>query len=384
MPQRAPAPRLVFLDNLRTAMIFLVVLYHAGIVYESSGLFASFWIVDDPATNPVVGIVNVVIDIIVMAAIFFVSGYLAPVSLSRHDAWAFLSQRFRRLIVPWLVAVLTLVPLYKVIFLASRGLPQEHWTTYFHFSNGDLSQGWLWFLPVLFLFDAIVAGFAKAGIRAPAVSLRTSVVLLFLIGVLSSFALSVVGLTGWTKTALFDFQNERLLMYFMVFLLGAQCFRLGIFDRPPARTRSFIAVAATAWIPINVYLVVLLSLLLRPGEYIVSLTADLLVLWCAFYLSLLALLYLTVATFRRWFNVQGRLGASLARGSYAVYILHVPILGVIALLLLGTGVPSLVKYGILAASTYVVSNLIALAYQAVRGRAVPGIPVSDISWTRPL
>ena len=37
--------RIYFLDNLRTFMIFLVVIYHAGGVYESSGIWASFWLV---------------------------------------------------------------------------------------------------------------------------------------------------------------------------------------------------------------------------------------------------------------------------------------------------------------------------------------------------
>ena len=35
--------RIYFLDNLRTFMIFLVVLYHAGGVYESSGIWASYF-----------------------------------------------------------------------------------------------------------------------------------------------------------------------------------------------------------------------------------------------------------------------------------------------------------------------------------------------------
>jgi hypothetical protein len=54
--------RIYFLDNLRTFMIFLVVLYHAGGVYESSGIWASFWLVDDPSTNNLSGILNLIID----------------------------------------------------------------------------------------------------------------------------------------------------------------------------------------------------------------------------------------------------------------------------------------------------------------------------------
>jgi hypothetical protein len=359
-----PRNRLAFLDNLRTAMIFLVVVYHCGIVYESSGLFASFWIVDDPATNDLAGLVNILIDIMVMPAIFFVSGFLAPVSLRHRTGLAFVAHRFRRLMVPWLIAVFTLVPAYKVIFLYSRHLPQEHWTTYFHFSNGALSQGWLWFLPVLFLFDTVFAIAAKAGIRPPAISLRLAVAVYFLAGVSYSLSLSLLGLTGWTKTPLVDFQNERLLAYFLVFLLGALCNKLHVFDSPPGSRRGYLLVSATAWVPISVYFVVLLSLLLRPGQYIVSLPVDLLVMWSAFYLSMLSLLYLLITTFRLWLNRQGTVGAWLSANAYAVYIIHVPILGVVALALLDTALPSLLKFAILTVGTYVLSNALVQGYRA--------------------
>ena len=67
--------RLYFLDNLRTFLIFLVVLSHAGVVYESSGLTASFWIVDDPSTSNLPGLLNLIMDLFVMPTIFFISGY---------------------------------------------------------------------------------------------------------------------------------------------------------------------------------------------------------------------------------------------------------------------------------------------------------------------
>jgi hypothetical protein len=357
--------RIVFLDNLRTAMIFLVVLNHAGIVYESSGLFAPFWLVDDPSTNDLVGIVNVLIDICVMPVIFFVSGYFAPASLTRRPGWAFLAHRFNRLILPWMVAVLTLMPAYKVIFLASRQLPQDHWTTYFHFSNGTLSQSWLWFLPVLFLFDALFWALAQAKLRPPEISLRAGVAAVFILGVLYGFGFSMLGHTGWTKTILIDFQNERLLIYFLTFLLGALCYRDQVFEAPPASKRTLIVVSATAWIPINVYLIVLLSLLFRPGEYFVSLAVDLLVMWSAYLASLLSLLYLLVTMFRLWIDGERGWGRLLNAASYPVYIIHLPLLGLIALLLLPAGVPSLAKYVILTVSTYVASNVVVFGYREI-------------------
>ncbi|UCE46608.1 MAG: hypothetical protein JSW47_13415 [Phycisphaerales bacterium] len=73
--------RIYFLDNLRTFMIFLVVLCHAGGVYESSGTWASFWIIDDPSTNNLSGLIFLISDIFMMPIIFFISGFFAPLSV---------------------------------------------------------------------------------------------------------------------------------------------------------------------------------------------------------------------------------------------------------------------------------------------------------------
>ena len=267
--------------------------------------------------------------------------------------------------VPWLLAVLTLVPLYKVIFLYSRQLPQEHWTTYFHFTNGGFSQSWLWFLPVLFLFDAVFWAAARLGFRPPRIPVKAAVAGVFVLGSLYGFAVNMAGLTGWTKTFFLDFQNERLLTYFLLFLLGAICQGQRVFDGPPAKKGLYVALASTVWIPMNVYIIVLLTLLFRPGEYFISLPADLLMMWAAFSASLLSMLYLLVMTFRFWVNGEGALARILNPSSYSVYIIHMAVVGLFGLLLLDFAIPSLAKYVILTLVTYVVSNAIAYAYRVV-------------------
>jgi len=358
--------RLYFLDNLRTFLIFLVVLYHAGVVYESSGLTASFWIVDDPATSNLPGLLNVIMDIFVMPTLFFISGFFAPSSLERKGAWRFLNSKFRRLMVPWAIAVFTLMPFYKVIFLSSRDLPQESWTTYFHFSNGILSMSWLWFLPVLFLFDLLYVLLWKLDIPTGKLPLSLAVAAVFVLGFSYTMAASVLGWIGWTKTPLFDFQNERLLPYFLVFLLGSLFYRRNIFDSDKRNMKLYIAVNAMAWIPINIYLITLLNYIFRPGEFLVSEGADLLLLWFGFHLSLLALLYCAVTTFKYFFNRQRRFGAALSRLSYGAYIIHIAVMGPIALVLLKLDIPGLLKYPILTVTTYVGCNLIVYAYANIK------------------
>ncbi|UCG56607.1 MAG: acyltransferase family protein [Phycisphaerales bacterium] len=348
--------RIHFLDNLRTFMIFVVVLGHAGGVYESSGTWASFWIVDDPSTNNLSGLLFLILDIFMMPTIFFISGFFAPMSMRNKKGWAFLKSKFRRLIIPWTIAVLTLIPIYKIIFLYSRSLPQESWTTYFHWSNGIWSQNWLWFLPVLFLFNILYLLLSKAKIRD--ISLKSAVPATFLIGFVYSFSMDIFGLRGWTKIGVLDFQNERLLIYFLAFLLGAHCFKLKVFSARPKRRVLYHIVNSIAWIPVTVYIFFLLYPWFKPGNYIVSEITHKLILWFSYQLSLLCLVYVMIETFRLYLDKEGKLTNELNKNSYYVYIIHVIVMGGIALIMLDTAIASLLKFLLLTISTFAASNLV--------------------------
>ena len=349
--------RIYFLDNLRTFMIFLVVLCHAGGVYESSGTWAFFWIVDDPATNHLSGILFLIMDIIMIPAIFFISGFFTPLSIKNKTAWEFLKSKFKRLMVPWIIAVLTLIPLYKVIFLYSRNLPQENWTTYFHFS-AMWSQNWLWFLPVLFLFNLLYMLLSRVNCLPEKVSVKFAIAAMFFIGFVNSFSMDMLKVRGWTKTVLIDFQNERLLIYFMMFLLGSLCFRQKVFASKPKSKKLYIVANSTAWIPINIYILFLLIPFFKPGSFLISPVVDRLIVWLAFHLSLLCLLYLSIETFRRYLDKPGRIWNELNRNSYYVYIIHVIVIGAIALPLLNSAMPSFLKHLVVTVSTFMVCNLI--------------------------
>jgi fucose 4-O-acetylase-like acetyltransferase len=355
--------RIHFLDNLRTFMIFLVVVCHAGGVYESSGAWASFWIVDDPSTNNQSGLVFLILDIFIMPTLFFISGFFAPLSMERRNKWTFLESKFKRLIVPWMIAVLTLIPLYKIIFLFSRNLPQESWTTYFHWSNRVWSQNWLWFLPVLFLFDVLYLLISRVKFRIPNLSLKGAVLIAFFIGYIYSVGMDVLGLRGWTHTVVLDFQNERLLIYFIAFLLGAYCFRRKVFDPKPKSMVLYIIVNSTAWIPVMVYIIFLLYPWFKPGHYIVAKIPHQLILWFSFQLSLFCLMYVVIETFRRYFDKPGKIRNELKRNSYGVYVIHVIVIGGVALLMLNAAIPSVLKYLILTVATYVVCNGIIYFYR---------------------
>jgi hypothetical protein len=174
-----------------------------------------------------------------------------------------------------------------------------------------------------------------------------------------------LNLHGWTKTVLIDFQNERLLIYFMVFLLGAQCYKLKIFEAEWKHKKLDIILHSTGWIPINLYIFLLIYSLVKPGDYLISETVDTLILRLNFVLSLAYLLYVTITTFRKYLNKQGKIWKELNKNSYAVYVIHVIVMGGIALTMLNTAIPSLLKFLLLAVSTFVVSNLVISCYRKV-------------------
>jgi fucose 4-O-acetylase-like acetyltransferase len=382
------AGRLHYLDNLRTFLIFLVVLVHAGVVYESSGIMGPYWIVDDPSTSDLPGLVNLMLDLFVMPTIFFISGCFTPVSLEALGSRRFLKAKLRRLMIPWLFAVMTLIPLYNAVFLYSRGLSQGGWTRYFHFTNDTISMSWLWFLPVLFLFNVVYLLMKRLRLPIGKLPLGWAVAAVFALSVGYSEILGRLDWVGWTKTPLLDFQNERLVPHFLVFLLGALCRGKGVLTAATKSKKLYIAVGATAWIPMNVYLIVLLNFFLRPGEYIVSAAVDGFVLWTSLHASMLGLLYCAVSTFKRYLNRRGRLGAFLNPLSYGVYIIHIVAMAPFALVLLGIDLPALVKYPILALATYGTSNVIAYAYALTvaksRAARAARVPVSGCQGQAPV
>ncbi len=358
--------RLFWLDNLRTFMIFLVIMMHAGIVYESSGIneFIS-WIVVDPSTNDVSGIMSfIVFDIFIMATLFLVAGFFTPPSVDRKQGWSFVVSRLKRLVLPWLFAVLVLIPLYKVIYLYARGLPQENLSTYFHFSSPSLTgQNWLWFLPLLFVFNVVYYLLSKLNISLSSISFRLGVAIAFVIILIYSIAMDVLGLRGWTLTALIDFQNERLLIYFVIFLLGALAFRQNLFAEKPKTKGLYLGVLLIVWIPILAFTVLSLAPMLNPGNFFFSASIDRFILWLSFTLSLLGIIYLMVETFWRYVDRTGRIWNELNKNSYGVYIIHMIVLGVIALPLVNIAMPSLLKYLTLTVFTFLVSNLIISLYR---------------------
>lgn len=375
--------RVYFLDNLRTFLILLVVILHAGMTYEQG--FDAFWIVSDPTKWNPIALVRLYLDLFVMFMLFFISGYFIPHSLKHKSSWEFIQSKFKRIMIPWIIAVFTLIPAYKVLFLFSRGIPQESWYSYFHifertgtdlaFFANNPTQNWLWFLPVLFVFQVIYLGLAKTNVLKIEISLKTAVVLTFVLGVIYSMIISEAGLKGWTHSPLIDFQNERLLVYFMSFLLGSLCKKLNVFDGQKPNYKIYIASNVTLTISLGVFTVVALNLfynLVDPNRnhFFISEFADRLVYYSTAILAMLSFLQIFIHAFRFNLNKTNAMLSELSKNSYAVYIIHMIVLGIVALAMMHLPIHGGIKYVLLSGFTFLLSNMIIYSWRKTTQKSI--------------
>jgi surface polysaccharide O-acyltransferase-like enzyme len=204
-------------------------------------------------------------------------------------------------------------------------------------------------------------------IKASDISLKWAVVVTFLVGLVYSFVIGgMLGFRSWTLTPLLDFENERLLLYFMIFLLGVLSYRQDIFANLPKSKTLYTVASSVAWLPVTGHIFARLWPFFYPNPVEFQVTPLYRLVWhLSFYLALLCMQYLMIESFWRYLDKPGKLWGVLSRNSYGVYIIHVILIGVFGTLLLNTGLPALVKYPLLIVATYLTSNLLVSGYRAV-------------------
>ncbi len=112
-PNDQDSPRLFYVDDVKSFVIFLVVLLHASVTY--SGLGGWYLIENKPseigmASLIVCGLFNSFTQAWFMGIMFFFGGYFARESLARRGPQSFVRDRILRLGIPLVFYVLAIQP----------------------------------------------------------------------------------------------------------------------------------------------------------------------------------------------------------------------------------------------------------------------------------
>nr|WP_236692683.1 acyltransferase family protein [Aneurinibacillus tyrosinisolvens] len=242
-----------------------------------------------------------------------------------------------------LFGVALLIPVLMYIFhLHYRGYPAvSFWSYYKTYYLGmtaepahwigpawpDLNFGHLWFIEnslfysLVYLLCTLVMKTKKAvGTAAQSAPTHTGIVLFAAALSLITFIVRIwfpidhwIGLFGFIQM-----EVAHIPQYISFFVLGIMAYRRNWLQQLPARTGK-------VWLAVGVILAVLCYLGFAPAiQGGLSLRAFIYPFYEAFECTglIIGLLYL----FRTFFNTSSSLSKSLAQNTYAVYIIHIPVL----------------------------------------------------------
>jgi len=341
LPVTAPTGRIAWLDNLRTAIIVLVVNMHACVTYSHVG---SWYIKEDP--EPALGVRLAFIawqlglQSFFMGLLFFVAGFFSHRSLGRRGPAHFLRERAFRLGLPALLYMLLIHPIMAFVLLGHSRVPDRPplavlYSAYI--TSGDVLRGSgpLWFVLALLLFSAVLAGWrslcpgsSQAMDTGSAAAAGPWGLLSF--GIVLGLVTFGVRLFQPIGTSVLNFQLCYFPQYVAAFVVGVAAGRNGWLEALANSRRARVA----GWLGViagPALLVLLLALGGPPpesGPYRYEGGAN----WRAFGLALweqlagLGLGLGMLALFRRRWTQAGRVARWLSDRSFGVYVLHAPVL----------------------------------------------------------
>lgn len=349
----APATRLIFVDNVRWAMIVLVLSMHAAVTYSPLG---SWYYREQPSIGPLETLFFATYQGLLqgffMALLFFVAGYFTPPSYDAKGPVGFMTGRLRRLGLPTLLYVVALGPLTEGIANGWRTPRKVLGELGRYIADGRFLSGTgpMWFCAALLIFCAGYVAVRRAdkgsGRRRDevgAVPGAVGVVLTIAVIAISTFLVRLAQPLG---SSILNMQLCYFPSYIVMFALGVAASRGRWLELISDRFATVVAsvcvgVALAMWLP-----------LLLLGGALVGHQADFsggphwqaaaLSLWEA--LVCVGMSFGVLALFRAQLGRQRRFSKFMSDNAFAVYVIHPPILVALALLIAPLAEPPVAKF----------------------------------------
>ena len=350
--------RLFFIDNIRILLTVLVILHHVAITYGAPG----GWYYQNEQTPGIASQFLLTLFVAVnqaffMGFFFLIAAYFTPGAYDRKGTGRFLKDRFLRLGLPLAVYIVFLHPLTlyaRVVGLdalnPSRAIP-EFAKILPRFFKYIIGVGPLWFVEALLIFGLVYSGYRwLAKLRKPGFShvgrppTHFQVAGLAALLGLVSFVVRIWLPIGWSLAPL-NLQLAFFPQYIALFVVGLVAYRYDWFSSMPE------AMGRWGWV-ILLCTVVLFPTLFAFGGALDGVVAPFMggLHWQSLAYALweqtvgIGIIVGLIVLFRRNFNTQGRFAQALSRSTYTVYIIHAPVVVLLAVMMAPVGLPPLVKF----------------------------------------
>jgi hypothetical protein len=350
--------RLAFIDNLRTLLVVLVILFHLANTYGGEGSWHYHEGRADTITFTLLTLFVAFNQAFFMGFYFLIAAYFVPRSLERRGSRQFLVDRFLRLGLPLAFQLLVIAPLLSYCLgISLWGFDGSLWTYVVQYWRGyrSLDTGPLWFVEALLIFSMLYALWWRLvrprthQVRSAGAAPGNLAIAVCALGVgLVTFVVRVWLPVGWYFRVL-NFQIAHFPQYVSLFIIGTVASRRGwlpVISGDASRGR--------VWGRVLAFLVALAPILFVAGGALEGGTEPFLgglhwqalayALWEQFLCA--AVVISLLVYFRRRLDRQGRLASEMSASAYAVYVFHAPVLVLVALALRPVDLYPLAKFGL--------------------------------------
>ncbi len=365
--------RLSFIDNLRILLIVLVAMVHLSISYGGAGSWYYKEGQADQLSSIILSWHNGVVQAFSMGLFFMLAGYFTPGPYERKGPRLFIKDRLLRLGVPMLcydfvIGPLVAYPLIKAGAWQRSGSYLDYLARYY--SRFHIGTGPLWFAEALLIFAigyALWRCVAGAGLRAPVRDTLqccpgqphgvaptgtdgnlpggwTIAAFAVALGAVS-FIVRIWLPIGWSFGPL-NLQFPFFPQYICLFIVGIMAYRRNWLVRIPDAAGKFWLCAAVVLV-----LIVFPALFVAGGAtggdfaaFVGGLHWQCLAYALWEQVTGVAIIIGLLALFAKRFNHQGKVAQAASASAYTAYIIHGPVIILVALAIRNITLYPLLKF----------------------------------------
>ena len=378
-------PRLLYVDNLRTLLIIMVVLWHMAVTYGAPGFWPYRESQPDELTALVFTLFSAINGPYVLGFFFMIAGYFSPGAYDRRGPGEFFKARIIRLGIPLLIYVFFIDPLiFYAIWVSELGLTGAHgpFWRYWRGHVGNYGQhgpgvGPMWFVELMLIFivayglGRLVAGSVTGSSRNAEQSRSIGVPGNRAIGIFA-FSLGVIIFVMRIWLPINSYFGPLGLplayvpQYIALYFVGVIAYRGDWFQRVSVGTGKL-------WLGVVLFLVLVLFPILFALSGALEGNTDAVaggLTWQSFSFSVweeficMGMIIFLLVWFREKFNRQGVLAKAMSDSAFAVYFVHALVLVFLALALKDFVLYPVLKWALVSPVAIILCFLIA---QSLRG-----------------
>lgn len=311
--------RILYIDVIKVVLTCLVVAHHAGQAYGPTG---GMWVLKDTANASWLGKFFFVNASYMMGLYFFISGYFMLFSLNRKTNSQFITDRLKRLGIPFLFfTLLVFLPFNYLGDTSGNNVLEVLVDTYWN--KPPMASGHLWFVASLLVYSLLyILLFRPRGqtVMAKAFHVYYAVIYILVLSVISGLIRIYYPIDTW-RTWIIPVEVAHIPQYFSLFIIGTLFNRYQWLESfKPSTGFYFLVIAVLTYffqnsLPDSI-----------KNHWLTESTIESL-LCVGISMSLLT-------TFRYFGNKTNKLIQLLSENSFGIYLFHVfVVIGLQALLL---------------------------------------------------